>query len=97
MRVIAWKRTWHLEPHRGHEVDTQGDAFFLVFPAAIDALDFAAGLQRRLATDPWPEGVELRLRITRSWLVVSHTVTPVEFPAAALLQARTTERSSCTT
>lgn len=49
--------------HHGREVDTQGDAFFVVFPRTPDAVRFAAGLQAALAAHPWPEGVTVRLRI----------------------------------
>ena len=34
---------------KGHEVDTQGEAFFAVFPSASDAVSAAARLQRDLA------------------------------------------------
>src|SRR5688572_9385150 len=49
--------------HRGREVDTQGDAFFAVFPRTPDAVRFAAGLQSALAAHPWPDGGTVRLRI----------------------------------
>jgi class 3 adenylate cyclase len=38
--------------HRGHEVDTQGDAFFVVFARASDAISAAVAAQRALATHP---------------------------------------------
>jgi YVTN family beta-propeller protein len=47
----------------GEEVDTQGDAFFYVFPRARDAAEAAAAAQRALAAHEWPEGGELRIRI----------------------------------
>lgn len=47
----------------GREVDTQGDAFFAVFPDAADALRFAVDAQRGLAAHPWPEGLTVRVRI----------------------------------
>jgi class 3 adenylate cyclase/DNA-binding beta-propeller fold protein YncE len=47
----------------GHEVDTQGDAFFFAFARARDALEGAAQSQRLLAVHPWPDGMQLRARI----------------------------------
>ena len=48
---------------QGHEVDTQGDAFFVVFARATDAVAAAAACQRALARHVWPEGVSVRVRI----------------------------------
>jgi class 3 adenylate cyclase len=48
---------------RGHEVDTQGDAFFMVFARASDAFAAAIAIQRALARHPWPQGVSVRARI----------------------------------
>ena len=47
----------------GVEVDTQGDAFFYVFPDAAGALLAAAQAQREHAAHPWPQGLELRVRM----------------------------------
>jgi class 3 adenylate cyclase len=47
----------------GREVDTQGDSFFFVFARAKDAIDAAAAAQRALAAEPWPDGLELRVRM----------------------------------
>ena len=47
----------------GREVDTQGDAFFFVFPRARDAVAAAAEAQRRLAEHEWTDGVEVRVRM----------------------------------
>jgi class 3 adenylate cyclase len=47
----------------GREVDRQGDAFFAVFPTARDAVTAAASAQRALASEEWPEGAELRVRM----------------------------------
>ena len=47
----------------GHEVDTQGDAFFVAFARATDAVSAAVAVQRALATHPWPEGVAVRVRM----------------------------------
>jgi predicted ATPase/class 3 adenylate cyclase len=49
--------------NHGVEVDTQGDAFFVVFERAVDALTAAADAQRALAAHEWPGGIELRARI----------------------------------
>src|SRR5690348_6894999 len=49
---------WH-----GHEVDTQGDAFFVAFAHATDAVSAAIEAQRTLAAHAWPEGVEVCVRI----------------------------------
>src|SRR3712207_7095562 len=46
----------------GHEVDTQGDSFFVAFPRAVDAVQAAVELQRALVTHPWPEGVTMATR-----------------------------------
>ncbi len=47
----------------GHEVDTQGDAFFIVFARATDAVLAAADAQRALAAHAWPEGSAVRVRM----------------------------------
>jgi predicted ATPase/class 3 adenylate cyclase len=47
----------------GHEVDTQGDAFFVAFVRAIDAVSAAVAVQRTLAAHSWPEGVSVRARM----------------------------------
>jgi len=47
----------------GHEVDTQGDAFFVAFARATDALSAAVAIQRALFATTWPEGVQVRVRI----------------------------------
>ncbi len=47
----------------GHEVDTQGDAFFVVFARATDAVSAAVDAQRALASHPWPEGTTVRVRM----------------------------------
>jgi class 3 adenylate cyclase len=44
-------------------VDNQGDAFFVAFARAQDALAGAIEGQRALASHPWPEGAELRVRM----------------------------------
>jgi YVTN family beta-propeller protein len=49
--------------HRGHEVDTQGDSFFVVFPRARDAVLAAVEGQRALLSHPWPDGAQLKVRM----------------------------------
>jgi predicted ATPase/class 3 adenylate cyclase len=51
------------EAHDGVEVGTEGDSFFAVFPTAPSATAAAADVQRSLAAEPWPEGMEVRVRI----------------------------------
>jgi DNA-binding NarL/FixJ family response regulator/class 3 adenylate cyclase len=47
----------------GREIDTQGDAFFIVFSRAKDAVAGALAAQRALRTNSWPDGVEVRVRM----------------------------------
>jgi class 3 adenylate cyclase len=47
----------------GREVDRQGDAFFAVFPRARNAVAAAASAQRALASEQWPQGAEVRVRM----------------------------------
>src|SRR5437870_12775350 len=47
----------------GHEVDTQGDAFFVVFERATDAISAAVTAQRALCSARWPDGVTVRVRM----------------------------------
>ncbi len=49
--------------HDGHEVDTQGDAFFIAFKRASDAVRAAAEAQRALSAQTWPDGAVLRVRM----------------------------------
>ena len=49
--------------HGGHEIDTQGDSFFYVFPRAKAAVDAAVEAQRALAAHTWPEDGEVRVRM----------------------------------
>jgi class 3 adenylate cyclase len=49
--------------YHGREVDTQGDAFFVAFARATDAVSAAVMAQRALAAHPWPEGVSVKVRI----------------------------------
>jgi class 3 adenylate cyclase/DNA-binding NarL/FixJ family response regulator len=47
----------------GREIDTQGDAFFVVFARAKDAIAAALAGQRALAHHRWPDGVTVRVRM----------------------------------
>jgi len=47
----------------GHEVDTQGDAFFVAFADAKQAVLCALEIQRALAAHEWPTGAPVRVRI----------------------------------
>lgn len=49
--------------YSGYEVDTQGDAFFVVFDRAIDATSTAAAIQRTLFNHSWLEDATVRVRI----------------------------------
>jgi predicted ATPase/class 3 adenylate cyclase len=49
--------------HAGTEVSTEGDAFFAVFPSALNAVSAAAQAQRALAATPWPEGSSVNVRM----------------------------------
>ncbi len=49
--------------HGGREIDTQGDAFFVSFTRARDAVLAAADAQRALSMQPWPSEEPLRVRI----------------------------------
>jgi predicted ATPase/class 3 adenylate cyclase len=47
----------------GHEVDTQGDAFFITFRRAKDALAAAVTAQRSIIKHQWPNDVSVRVRM----------------------------------
>jgi predicted ATPase/class 3 adenylate cyclase len=49
--------------HDGHEVDMEGDGFFVVFASARAAAAAAVEGQRRLAAHDWPGGHEVRVRM----------------------------------
>jgi class 3 adenylate cyclase len=48
----------------GQEIDTQGDAFFFCFERARDAVGAAVAAQRALASHDWPDGADLRVRMS---------------------------------
>jgi len=47
----------------GYEVDTQGDAFFVAFACATDAVSAAVEMQRALAAHPWSAGATVQVRM----------------------------------
>jgi predicted ATPase/class 3 adenylate cyclase len=47
----------------GYEVDTQGDAFFVAFTRATDAVSAAMAAQHALASHTFPDGVVVRVRM----------------------------------
>ena len=60
--------------HGGYEVDTEGDAFFVAFPNACEAIAAAARGQRALAGAEWPDAGAIRVRMG------VHTGEPVPAP-----------------
>ncbi len=52
-----------IQKWNGHEVDTQGDAFFVTFTRASDAVQCAADAQRALASHPWTQNLPVRVRM----------------------------------
>jgi class 3 adenylate cyclase/DNA-binding NarL/FixJ family response regulator len=51
------------QEYGGREVDTQGDAFFVVFARAKDAVAAALAAQRKVAAHSWPQQAEIRVRM----------------------------------
>jgi predicted ATPase/class 3 adenylate cyclase len=49
--------------HRGREVSVEADSFFVAFADARDAVAACLSAQRALATEDWPGGVDVRVRI----------------------------------
>jgi class 3 adenylate cyclase len=49
--------------HRGKEINTEGDSFFVAYRSAEDAVAAAAAAERALETHPWPDAPDLRVRI----------------------------------
>jgi predicted ATPase/class 3 adenylate cyclase len=52
-----------LAAHHGREVDTQGDAFFAVFPAPSACVAAAVEMQRAFVAHRWPAGYPVRVRM----------------------------------
>jgi class 3 adenylate cyclase len=51
------------DEYDGREVHTEGDAFFVAFARATDAVAAAVAGQRALSSQSWPEGVDVRVRM----------------------------------
>jgi class 3 adenylate cyclase len=51
------------DAHDGAERGTEGDSFFVAFGDAIAAVAAAGEATRNLAKAPWPEGIQVRVRI----------------------------------
>jgi predicted ATPase/DNA-binding SARP family transcriptional activator/class 3 adenylate cyclase len=51
------------DAHGGHEVDTAGDSFFVIFSSAQDAVRAVVDAQRALKAHRWPGGVDCRVRM----------------------------------
>jgi len=54
----ASTRKWN-----GHEVDVQGDSFFVTFTRATDAIQCAVDVQRAIVTQEWPGDETVRVRM----------------------------------
>jgi predicted ATPase/class 3 adenylate cyclase len=55
------RATWR--EHRGHELNTEGDAFLVAFDTAGAAIGAAVEAQRALAAASWPTDMPVRVRI----------------------------------
>ena len=53
--------------NHGYEFGTEGDALFVAFSGAEDAVAAAGQGQSALAGAEWPEGAKLRVRIARRY------------------------------
>ncbi len=76
--------------HGGIEVGTDGDSFFVVFTMASQAVAAAADVQRVLASEPWPAGSEIRVRIgmhTGAGLISGGTYVGLDVHRAARVSA----------
>jgi YVTN family beta-propeller protein len=49
--------------HGGHEIDTQGDSFFVAFANAREALLAAVDGQLALTSHAWPDGADVKVRM----------------------------------
>jgi len=47
----------------GREIDTAGDGLFVAFGRATQAVSAAAAAQRSISTHPWPEGLQVHVRM----------------------------------
>lgn len=55
------RRVFH--DHKGREIDTQGDAFFVAFDRAIDAVGAAAAIQRTVSSYAWRDAKVVHVRV----------------------------------
>jgi predicted ATPase/class 3 adenylate cyclase len=55
------RRAW--QDHGGHEMETEGDSFFVAFADPATAIRAATDAQRNLRNEPWPDGGDVRVRI----------------------------------
>src|SRR4051794_26077915 len=62
-----------LSAHDGHEVDTQGDAFFAVFSSPRSCIAAVVEMQRALESNRWPVGEHVRVRMGVHFGEVSET------------------------
>jgi predicted ATPase/DNA-binding CsgD family transcriptional regulator len=72
--------------YHGHEVDTQGDAFFVAFARATDALEASVAAQRSLASQKWPDGIAVQVRMglhTGEPLLTAEGYVGLDLPHAA--------------
>jgi predicted ATPase/class 3 adenylate cyclase len=53
----------HFQAHDGREVNTEGDAFFVAFPQANQAVAACAAGQRAMYRHDWPEDAVIRVRM----------------------------------
>ena len=49
--------------HGGHEIDSQGDSFFVAFWRGRDAIDAAVAAQEAIAAHGWPAGAAVSVRM----------------------------------
>jgi predicted ATPase/class 3 adenylate cyclase len=78
------------EEQGGYEVDAEGDAFFVAFSRAADAVAAASRAQHALARAEWPEGEEIRVRMgihTGEPLVVAPKYVGLEVHKTARIMA----------
>lgn len=47
----------------GREIDARADEFFAVFERAVDAIEAAAAIQRRIGERTWPDDLDVRVRV----------------------------------
>ncbi|MGH3257036.1 MAG: protein kinase domain-containing protein [Streptosporangiaceae bacterium] len=52
-----------IREHRGRELGTEGDSFFVVFESAADSVGCCVAAQHALDRHEWPEGATVRVRM----------------------------------